>query len=137
VTSSKPAPEPSASATAYRRALGGLTISLLASWVLMMSPLPYALLAGVTGLVAGVFLVLVAIRGWREGRRTTAVIALVFGLPAVGMMLLSSLTSAIFYQPMVEMQECRQSAITEQARAECEQQAQQSVSGWIGRLVGG
>ncbi|EWS81975.1 hypothetical protein [Brachybacterium phenoliresistens] len=137
MTSSKPAPEPSASATAYRRALGGLTISLLASWVLMMSPLPYALLAGVTGLVAGVFLVLVAIRGWREGRRTTAVIALVFGLPAVGMMLLSSLTSAIFYQPMVEMQECRQSAITEQARAECEQQAQQSVSGWIGRLVGG
>lgn len=136
VNSPKPAPGPSASSTAYRRALGGLTLSLLASWVLMVSPLPYALLAGVTGLVAGVFLVLVAIGGWREGRRTTALIALLFGLPAVGMMLLSSLTSVLFYQPMLELQQCREAAITEHARTLCEEQAQDSVAGWLSRLAG-
>ena len=50
----------------HRRRVGALAIALLASWLLMMMPLPLSLLAGVTGLVALVLLVQIGRASCRE-----------------------------------------------------------------------
>ncbi|MFC0675814.1 hypothetical protein [Brachybacterium hainanense] len=132
-----PSPAPEGAETSFRRARVGLALSLLASWLLMLSPLPYSLATGATAVVAGYFLVRVVIGSWRRGRRGTVVVAALFGVPAVALMVLSTVISALFYGPMIELQECRSQAITSQARAACDQQSQESVAQWIGGLLGG
>lgn len=121
----------------HRRLLGGLTLALLASWLLMIAPLPYSLLAGVTGLVALVLLFPLILRSFKAGRRAMALIAIVVGVPATLMIVGVSLVTALFYGPMSQMQECRASAITERAVAKCDQQAQESMSTWVTDLLGG
>src|SRR5699024_10821742 len=69
-------------AARHRRLVGGLTLALLASWLLMLAPLPFSLLAGVTGLVALVLLFPLIVRSFKAGRRAVAVMAIVVGIPA-------------------------------------------------------
>jgi hypothetical protein len=123
--------------TRHRRLLGGLTLSMLASWLLMVSPLPYSLFAGVTGLVGLVLLVLLSVHSFRAGRRGTAVLAVLVGVPATLLIVTGSLLSLLFYGPMAEIEECRATAITEQAAAECDAQAQESMATWLSGMMGG
>lgn len=124
-------------AARHRRLVGGLTLALLASWLLMLAPLPFSLLAGVTGLVALVLLFPLVVRSFKAGRRGVAVMAIVVGIPATLMIVGVTLVTALFYGPMSQMQECRASAITEQAMNKCDEQAQESLSTWVTDLVGG
>ncbi|HJB09756.1 MAG TPA: hypothetical protein H9786_04370 [Candidatus Brachybacterium merdavium] len=124
-------------AARHRRLVGGLTVALLASWLLMLAPLPFSLLAGVTGLVALVLLFPLIVRSLKADRRGVAVMAIAVGIPATLMVVGISLITAVFYGPMSQMQECRASAITEQALSQCDQQAQESLSSWVTDLVGG
>ncbi len=115
----------------------GLTITLLMSWVLMMSPLPFSLFAGITGLVAGVLMVMVIVFAFQEKRYATGVVTTVVGIPAVLLIVLGAVTSTIFYGPMSKVQECQRTAITETARSQCESLAQESTTNWINDLFGG
>lgn len=119
-----------------RRSLGWLTILLLLSWLLMMSGLPISLLSGVTGLVALILLVRTTILSARAGRRGSAVTAMVFGLPATLMIVVSALMSAVFYGPMAQAEDCQRNALTEQARAACATQIKHSSIAWMSQLFG-
>lgn len=120
-----------------RRALAALTVLLLVSWLLMLVGLPLSLLSGVTGVVALVLLVRTVILTLRQGRRGTAVFTAIFGFPAITLIILSALTSALFYGPMLEAQECQRNALTEQARSACDAQVKQSSISWVSQLFGG
>lgn len=126
-----------ASAARHRRLLGALTLMLLASWLLMLAPLPFSLLSGATGLVALVLLIPLIVRSFRAGRRGTAVMAAVIGIPVTALIVLISLVTLLFYGPMSELQECRSTAITERALAQCDAQAQESQVAWLSDLLGG
>lgn len=124
-------------AARHRRLLGGLMLTMLASWLLLLAPLPFSLAAGVTGLAALVLLILLAVQSFRQGRRATAVLAVLVGVPATLMIVAGSLLSLLFYGPMAEIEQCRSTAITEQARVLCDAQAQDSTATWISSLLGG
>ncbi|MFC7456785.1 hypothetical protein ACFQS2_06290 [Brachybacterium sp. GCM10030267] len=121
----------------HRRLLGGLTLALLASWLLTLAPLPFSLFAGVAGLAALVLLILLVVQSFREGRRGMAIMAAVIGVPATLMIITGSLLSLLFYGPMAEIQECRATAITEQAQSQCDVEAQDSMAEWLSGLLGG
>lgn len=110
---------------------------MLASWLLLMAPLPFSLAAGVTALVALVLLMLLSVRSFREGRWGMGVIGVLVGVPATLMIVAGSLLSLVFYGPMAEAEECRSAAITEQAQAQCGTEAQESMAGWVSGLLGG
>lgn len=120
-----------------RRLVGGLTLALLASWLLMLSPLPYSLFSGLTGLAALVLLILLVVRSIKERRYSMAVIGTVLGVPATLMIIAGATLSLAFYGPMAELEECRSAAITEQARIQCDAEAQGSMADWVGGLFGG
>ncbi|WP_193103434.1 hypothetical protein [Brachybacterium sp. FME24] len=124
-------------AARHRRVLGGLMLTMLASWLLLLAPLPFSLAAGVTGLAALVLLILLAVQSFRQGRRVTAVLAVLVGVPATLMIVAGSLLSLLFYGPLAEIEQCRSTAITEQARVLCDAQAQDSTASWISSLLGG
>ncbi len=112
-------------------------LTMLASWLLLLAPLPFSLAAGVTGLAALVLLILLAVQSFRQGRRVTAVLAVLVGVPATLMIVAGSLLSLLFYGPLAEIEQCRSTAITEQARVLCDAQAQDSTASWISSLLGG
>ena len=114
-----------------------LTLSLLASWLLMLSPLPYSLLSGLTGLLALVLLVVLIIRALRARRIGLAAFGLLLGLPALGLIIANAALSGVFYGPMAELEQCRSTAITEQARISCEDAVQSSMVEWLSGLSGG
>ncbi|GAA1489085.1 hypothetical protein [Brachybacterium sacelli] len=120
-----------------RRLLGALVVTMFASWLLLMAPLPFSLAAGVTALIALVLLILVSVQSFREGRWGMAVLGVVVGVPATLMIVVGSLLSVLFYGPMSQVEECRSTAITEQAKAQCESEAQDSMAGWLSGLLGG
>lgn len=119
------------------RWLAALAITLSASWLLSMAPLPWSLLSGVFAAAATVLLVIVVVTAFREGRRGWAVMTTVLALPAVLMLMLGSVTSLIFYGPMSELQDCRARAITERALGECATDAKSSSLDWVSSLLGG
>ena len=121
----------------HRRRVGALALSLLASWLLMLMPLPVSLLAGVTGLVSLVLLVLVVVQSVRDGRWSMVVIGAFLGLPATLMIVAGAVLSALFYGPLADLEECRSTAITEQARVGCDAEAQNSMVDWLSGVLGG
>jgi hypothetical protein len=117
--------------------VGALAIALFASWLLMLMPLPFSLLSGLTGLVALVLLVPVVVQSVKDGRWSMAVIGAVLGLPATLMIISGALLSTLFYAPLSELEDCRATAITEQARVKCDAEAQGSMVDWLSGLLGG
>lgn len=130
-------PSTDRAATRSRRLTGALTLSMLASWLLMLSPLPFALLSGLTGLLALVLLVLLIVRAFRGRRFGMAAFGILLGVPAMGLIIANAALSAAFYGPMAELEQCRSTAITEQARIECEDAVQGSMVNWLSGLAGG
>src|SRR5699024_11837167 len=124
-------------ATRSRRLTSALTLSMLASWLLLLSPLPYALLSGLTGLVALVLLVLLIVRALRGRRLGMAAFGILLGLPALGLIIANAVLSGVFYGPMADLEQCRSTAITEQARIECEDAVQDSKVNWLSGVGGG
>ena len=122
---------------ARRRLAGGLVLAMLASWLLMLSPLPYSMLSGVTGLVALVLLIPLIVRSVRERRYSMAVIGALLGVPATLMVIVGAAVSVVFYGPMAELEQCRSTAITEQARIQCEDAVLDSTAQWVSDLFGG
>lgn len=120
-----------------RRLTGALTLTMLASCLLMLSPLPYSLFSGLTGAVALVLLVPLIVRAARERRYSLAVVGALLGVPATLMLIGAAVLSAVFYGPMVEQQECQATALTEQARSRCAAEAEDSMVQWVGDLFGG
>ncbi|MGO1283553.1 MAG: hypothetical protein ACTHWF_07505 [Brachybacterium sp.] len=122
---------------ARRRLAGGLVLAMLASLLLMLSPLPYSMLSGVTGLVALVLLIPLIVRSFRERRYSMAVISALLGVPATLMVVVGAAVSVVFYGPMAELEQCRSTAITEQARIQCEDAVLDSTAQWVSDLFGG
>lgn len=121
----------------YRKALTSLTLALLLSWLFMSFPLPWSLVAGALGVVALVLIGVLAVNAWKDGRRGSMVIAVVFGLPAALMLIANSVVSAVFYGPTQEYQICMTEAMTERAKASCEQNVSDSTMQWVTGLFGG
>ena len=119
-----------------RRLVGGLTLAMLASWLLMLSTLPLSLFSGLTGLVALVLLIVLIVRSLRERRYSMAVIGVLLGVPATLMIIAGATLSVVFYGPMSELEQCRSAALTEQARVQCDADAQGSMVEWVGGLLG-
>jgi hypothetical protein len=120
-----------------RRLVGGLTLSLLATWLLLLAPLPFSILSGLTALIGLVLLIVLIVRSVAERRWGMAVFAALLGVPATLMIMGTAVLSLVFYTPMAELQECLAAALTEQARAQCNAEAQGSMAQWINDLVGG
>ncbi len=120
----------------HMRRLALLTVLMLLAWILLIAPLPWSLLAGVVAAAALVVLVPVAVSAFRRGRRGSAVLAAVVGVPATLMIITSSLVSVLFYGPMSELEECRDTALTQRAEAQCRQDVEDSVATWLGDLTG-
>lgn len=112
-------------------------IALVAAWVLMLLPLPWSLGSGIAGIAALVLLVRMVILAWRDKRPGMALVSAIIGIPAVLTIVLSALMSAVFYGPMLELQECRASAITHQAQDACQESVEGSVVDWLEGLTGG
>ncbi|NMA75744.1 MAG: hypothetical protein GX960_00535 [Actinomycetales bacterium] len=123
-------------ARARRRLAGGLVLAMLASWLLMLSPLPYSVLSGVTGLVALVLLFPLIVQSIKERRYAMAVIGAALGIPATLLVIGGAVVSVLFYGPMAELQECRGVALTEQARVQCDDAVQSSMAQWVSDLFG-
>lgn len=121
----------------HRRLVGGLTLAMLASWLLMLSPLPYSLLSAVTGLVALVLLIPLIVQSIKDRRYGLAFIGALLGIPATLMIISGAVLSMVFYGPMADLEQCRSSAITEQARIQCDDEAQGSMAQWVSGLFGG
>lgn len=119
------------------RLVGGLTLAMLASWLLMLSPLPYSLLSGITGLVALVLLIPLIVLSIRERRYAMSVIGTLLGVPATLLIIAGATLSILFYGPMAELEQCRSTAITEQARIQCDDAVQGSMAQWVNGLFGG
>lgn len=119
------------------RLLSALAVVLVISWLLMLAPLPLSLLSGVTALAGLVVLIPLVLTMFRTGRRSSALLMAFVGVPATFMIMISALMSALFYGPMHQLQECRDSALTVQAEAACEQEVQNSVVTWMEDLLGG
>jgi integral membrane sensor domain MASE1 len=136
---SAPSPDPGSDRTpARRRGLaGGLLLAMLASWLLMLSPLPFSLFSGLTGLLALVLLVPLIVQAVRERRWSMAVIGALLGVPATLMIITGAALSLVFYGPMAELEQCHATAITEQARIQCDDAAQGSMAQWVSGLFGG
>ncbi|MBE9402680.1 hypothetical protein M4D54_04795 [Brachybacterium sp. p3-SID1565] len=127
----------STTGTRQRRLLGALSFALLAAWLLMLAPLPYSLLSGLAGLIALVLLIPLIVTAFREGRRGMAIFSAVVGVPATLLIVLGTVTSLVFYGPTVQREECVRTAITERAKSQCAQEAQESMTDWITGLLGG
>lgn len=120
----------------YRRTLGRLSIAMLVAWALLLAPLPYALAAGVVGVIVIALLVQVMTRGWRAGQRGTAVFTALVGIPACLALLGSTLLSAIFYGPLHELQECQHDALTEASLTQCREQGTTAITERLSALLG-
>ena len=126
--------------TARRRRrgmLGILTLALLVAWLLMAAPLPYSLGSGLAGLVALVVLIPLIVQTFRIGRHGMAVFTAVIGIPATLLIMMSSALTLLFYGPMSDLEDCRRTAITERAQAQCAQEMQEAGVEWISDLLGG
>ena len=121
----------------HRRLVGGLTLSMLASWLLMISPLPFSLLSGLTGLVALVLLIPLIVQSLKERRYGMAIIGALLGVPATLMIIAGAVLSSVFYGPMADLEQCRSTALTEQARVMCDAEAKGSMAQWLSGLTGG
>lgn len=130
-------PSSARSASRPRRLTTALTVAMLVSWLLMLSPLPYSLFSGLTGLVALVLLIVLIVRAIRERRYPLAVFGVLLGLPAMALIIGGAALSVAFYGPMAELQQCHATAITEQARADCQADAEVSMANWVSGLLGG
>ncbi|GAA4523023.1 hypothetical protein GCM10023160_12430 [Brachybacterium paraconglomeratum] len=132
-------PDPTQDQASRRRPrlVGVLTLVMLASFLLTLSPLPLRLLSGITSLVALVLLILLIVQAVKERRYPLAVIGALLGVPATLMIIASATIGALFYGPMAEFQECQSTAITEQARVQCSDAMQGSMAEWISGLFGG
>lgn len=119
-----------------RRLVSGLTLAMLASWLLMLAPLPFSLFSGLTALVALVLLVMLIVQAVRERRYPLAVIGALVGVPATLLVIAGAVLSIVFYGPMAQLEQCRSTALTEQARVQCDAEAQGSMAEWIGGLLG-
>lgn len=138
MNSDSPSGPPSArSASRPRRLTTALTVAMLVSGLLSLSPLPYSLFSGLTGLVALVLLIVLIVRAIRDRRYPLAVIGVLLGLPAMALIIGGAALSAAFYGPMAELQQCLGTALTEQAQAECNADAQVSMADWVSGLFGG
>ncbi|MGP9539534.1 hypothetical protein ACT3SP_16130 [Brachybacterium sp. AOP43-C2-M15] len=126
-----------ATARRRRRLVGSLMLAMLASWLLMLSPLPFSLFSGLTGLAALVLLVPLIVQSIRERRYSMAVIATLLGVPATLLIIAGAALSAAFYGPVSQLEECRATALTEQARIQCDTEAQGSMAEWVSGLFGG
>lgn len=133
------APDPrSDQKPARRRGLvGGLTLAMLASWLLMISPLPFSLFSGLTALVALVLLIPLIVQSIRERRYSMAVIGALLGVPATLMIITGAVVSIVFYGPMAQHQDCLDTALTEQARVQCQAELPGAMSQWVSGLLGG
>ncbi|WP_232820175.1 hypothetical protein [Brachybacterium sp. YJGR34] len=120
-----------------RTLVGILALAMLGSWLLMLAPLPFSLLAALTAVVALVVLIPLIVESVKERRYATAAIGALLGIPATLMIIGGAVLSGLFYGPMAEIEECRATAITEQARTQCEAAAQDSMAQWVSRLIGG
>ena len=124
--------------TASRRRLSTvLMVSMLVSWLLTLAPLPYSLLSGLTALVALVLLLVLIVRSVRERRYAMAVLGTLLGVPALLLIVASAALSGVFYGPMAQHEQCRATALTEQARVECDTAVQGSMVEWVSGLFGG
>ncbi len=121
----------------HRRRVGVLAIALLVSLLLTLMPLPVSLLAGLTALVALVLLVPVIVQSAKDRRWSTVVIGAVLGVPATLMIIAGALLSTFFYGPLAELEDCRATAITEQAQSKCTAQMENSMLDWLSGLFGG
>lgn len=130
-------PDESPTGSRQRRLLGALTLTLLASWLLMLAPLPWSLLSGVAGLVALCLLIPLIVTAFKEGRRSMAIFSAVVGVPATLLIVMGAVTSLLFYGPAAEREECARTAITERAKSQCTRDAEDSVTDWISGLLGG
>lgn len=134
---SSPGPTQDQASRRRPRLVGGLTLAMLASWLLMISPLPYSLLSGITGLVALVLLIPLIVMSIRERRYPMAVIGTLLGVPATLLIIAGAAFSALFYGPTAEHQECLSTAITAQAQVQCDDAVQGSMAEWVSGLFGG
>lgn len=110
---------------------------MLASWLLLAAPLPFSLLSGVTGLVALIALIPIIVQAVRDRRWSLAVVGALFGIPATLMIVIGAALSGLFYGPLSQLEECRSTALTEQARVQCEAEVQGSMADWVSGVVGG
>lgn len=134
---SSPGPTQDQASRRRPRLVGGLTLVMLASLLLMLSPLPYSLLSGITGLIALALLIALIVRSLRERRYSMAVIGALMGVPATLLIIMGATFNGLFYGPTAEHQECLSTAITEQARVQCNDAVQGSMAEWISGLFGG
>ncbi len=130
-------PRPAQDPARRRRLLLVLTVAMLASWLLLSAPLPFSLLSGVTGLVALIALIPMIIQAVRDRRWSLAVVGALFGIPATLMIVLGAVLSGLFYGPLSELEECRSTALTDQAHVQCDAEVQGSMAEWISGLTGG
>lgn len=124
-------------ASRHRRVVRALLLTMFVSWLLLLAPLPFSLAAGIGALVALGLLIVLAVQSFRQGRHGMAVLSLLIGVPATLMITAGSVLSLLFYGPMAEVEECRATALTEQARVQCDAEAQDSMATWISDLMGG
>ncbi|PMC76286.1 hypothetical protein [Brachybacterium sp. UMB0905] len=125
------------SLTRQRRLLGGMVIAMLSAWLLSLASLPWKLLAGAAALVALVLLVMLVVSALRNGRIGTALFAVLLGIPATLLIIAGTGMGIVFYGPMSEYEQCLDTAITERARAACNDQAQNSIIEWFSGVFGG
>lgn len=119
-----------------RRLTGWLLVAMLASLLLMSAPLPVAIAAGVTSLVALVLLIVLIVRSIGERRYGMAMIGTLLGVPAMLMVIFGATLNVLFYGPMSELEDCRSTALTEQARVQCESALPDSMAQWVSDLFG-
>ena len=113
-----------------------MALSMLASWLLSLAPLPISLVAGLTAVVALVALIPLIVISVTERRFGFALVAVVLGIPATLLVMADSTLSLVFYGPVSELQECLGAALTEQARIQCRADAEGSMASWISSLFG-
>ena len=87
--------------------------------------------------MALVLLIPLIVRLFRERRYSMAVISALLGVPATLMVVVGAAVSVVFYGPMAELEQCRSTAITEQARIQCEDAVLDSTAQWVSDLFGG
>lgn len=136
VTSPQPSPSPAATPDArkdrYTRSLIGVVLSLIIAWGSTLLPLPWMLISGIAALAAIVFLIIMLVAAWPTERRRPSIITAAIGIPACVALVLSAGFSALFYGPMSSYQDCVSTALTDQARAACDEDLPGSITSWLG-----
>ena len=86
--------------------------------------------------VALVLLIVLIVRSIGERRFAMAMFGTVLGVPAMLMVIFGATLNVLFYGPMSELEDCRSTALTEQARVQCESALPDSMSRWVSDLFG-